>query len=105
MSSHAPNPTQRLAISGVGVDPREVSDDYAVLIRNAGWRVLERIDVTEEYVGSLRALVKGLTRLADALIEAIGPDEYDEIKQRREFQVDAHGRGLLRREIFVSATG
>jgi 2-polyprenyl-3-methyl-5-hydroxy-6-metoxy-1,4-benzoquinol methylase len=83
----------------------ETSDDYAVLISDAGWRVLERIDVTKEYGNSLQALLTGVTEMADALMEAIGINDYDDMQQRRAFQFDAHGRGLLRREIFVSVAG
>lgn len=95
-----PEADYRVAVEA-GPPHVEAADDYAVLIDQAGWRMSQRIDVTDEYGKSLRTLARAIRELVDELIEAVGVDEYDEMRQRREFQGDAHGRGLLRREVFV----
>ncbi len=80
----------------------DVSADYALLLGQSGWRVLERIDVTAEYVQSIRTLLEGMAARADALTDALGLDEYAERVHRRQTAVTAIVDGLLRREIFIA---
>ena len=83
----------------------EVPGDYASLLKESDWAVLELIDVTAEYAASLRILVKNMAAMADAIAAAIGMDEFLEQKQRRETQVAALDRGLLVREIYITRAG
>ena len=83
----------------------EVPGDYASLLKESDWAVLELIDVTAEYAASLRILVKNMAAMADAISAAIGMDEFLEQKQRRETQDAALDRGLLVREIYLTQAG
>ena len=82
----------------------EVPGNYASMLRDSGWQVLEIRDVTEEYLQSLRTLVESMIAMQDAVTEALGIDEYQEQLERRQFQVVALDRGLLVREIYVTRT-
>ena len=76
--------------------------DYALLLRDSGWRMLKRLDVTAEYEQSVRTLLREMEARADALTEALGSDEFSERVQRRRTTIAAIDRGLLKREIFVA---
>lgn len=75
--------------------------DYAVLLSQSGWRVRERIDVTNEFVRCMNVLMTESRRRRDALLELLGAAEYDDRIRRRESTLAAVARGLLRREVFV----
>ncbi len=83
----------------------EVPGNYASMLRDSGWQVLEMLDVTAEYSQTLRTLVENMTAMADGISAAIGMDEFLEQKQRRETQVTALDRGLLVREIYITRGG
>jgi len=80
----------------------DVPADYALLLGEASWRLLERIDVTAEFMQSLRTELEAIEAGKDALIELLGSDEYDVRKQRRSGTIAAVADGLLKREIFVA---
>ena len=75
--------------------------DYADLLQETGWQLIERTNVTPEYRQSLAALVEALRNDA-ALREALGDDKISESRERRQEQVDSIDAGLLRREIFLA---
>ena len=92
---------RRIAVES-GPPHVDVSADYALLLGETSWRVLERIDVTGEFMQSLRTELEAIEAGKDALIELLGGDEYDMRKQRRNGTIAAVADGLLRREIFVA---
>lgn len=79
-----------------------VPGDYAQLLRDSGWRVLKRLEVTAEYLGTLRTLVDHISAHAGEFAKALGSDEFLQLKRRRQDQISAIERGLLRRETFVA---
>ena len=83
----------------------DVSDDYAVLLDQSGWRLQERTDLTAAFVRSMSAHLEGMQARADALAEVFGWDEFTERITRRQATIAAVGAGLLRRELFVARAG
>jgi len=75
--------------------------DYAELLSICGWRLKERVDVTDEYKQSLSALIEALDDSAE-LSDALGDDVIREAGERRRQQVDVIDAGLLVRELFVA---
>jgi ubiquinone/menaquinone biosynthesis C-methylase UbiE len=94
---------RRIALDGGPVFV-EAPNDYAVLLDQSGWQMLERIDLTAEFARCVRALVEGTKARADALTAALGREEFAERLERRQTTLTATDRGLLRREIFVATT-
>lgn len=80
----------------------DVPADYALLLGEARWRLLERIDVTAEFMRSHRTELEAIEAGKDALIELLGSDKYQILKQRRLGTIAAVANGLLKREIFVA---
>lgn len=76
---------------------------YESLLRESGWRILDRIDVTSEYQQSLQKLVDGMKSNIPALQEALGADELASQRQHREEQIALIERGILQREVFVTS--
>ncbi len=79
-----------------------VPDDYAGLLEATGWKVLERTDLTEEYLSALQRLVNGLAAGTETLQELMGAEQFADQLLRRRRQVDAIERGLLEREMFLA---
>jgi SAM-dependent methyltransferase len=75
--------------------------DYAVLLADTGWSVLERIDVTAEFVRCMEVLLEASHARRDALIALLGEADHAERLERRRSTLEAVARGLLRREIFL----
>ena len=76
--------------------------DYAVLLGEAGWAVLERIEVTAEFLRCMDVLVQESQARSNALIDLLGEAEYEERLERRRSTRAAVLRGLLVREIFLA---
>jgi ubiquinone/menaquinone biosynthesis C-methylase UbiE len=82
----------------------DLDGDYASLLDQSGWRVLERINVTEEFAQSIRISLAGMSARAEALTKVLGADELSERVTRRQATLAAIDRGLLKREIFAAIT-
>jgi SAM-dependent methyltransferase len=80
----------------------DAGGDYAVLLGEAGWEVLERIDVTAEFLRCMDVLLKESHTRRNALIDLLGEAEYEERLERRRSTRAAVLRGLLAREIFFT---
>ena len=78
-----------------------VPDDYDELVKISGWSLLEKTDLTDEYLQALNRLVDGLQAGANELPEVLGPDEYVEHLNHRRSQIEAIEDGLLEREGFL----
>jgi len=80
----------------------EAGADYAVLLERTGWTLLERIDVTAEFVRCMQVLLEESDARRGALIELLGDEDYAERLERRRSTRAAVACGLLRREIFFA---
>jgi SAM-dependent methyltransferase len=75
--------------------------DYADLLQETGWQLIERTNVTSDYRQSLVTLVDALQNDSE-LLEALGEEKVNESRERRQEQVDSIDAGLLKREIFLA---
>ena len=75
--------------------------DYAELLSQSGWQLIERLDVSAEHRMSLSALVAAFDE-SDELSDALGQDVVREAGERRREQIAAIDAGLLGREIFLA---
>lgn len=81
----------------------DAPDGYDALLRDSGWTVLEHLDVSDEYRATLKTLVNGMKKNTSELLEAFGANEFESQCRRRAEQVELIGRGILLREVFVTA--
>jgi cyclopropane fatty-acyl-phospholipid synthase-like methyltransferase len=77
--------------------------DYATLLSEAGWEVLERIDVTSEFARCMDILLEELHERRQALLQLLGEQDYAERMVHRRSSRAALSCGLLTREIFVAS--
>jgi cyclopropane fatty-acyl-phospholipid synthase-like methyltransferase len=98
-----PDDDERRLLQKSGPPFPDAGRDYAVLLSNAGWDVLERIDVTSEFAGCMDILLEEIHARRDAFVELLGEQDYAERLVHRHSTRDAISRGLLRREIFVAS--
>jgi len=77
--------------------------DYAVLLHDTGWSVIERCDVTTEFARCMAVLLVETHARRDALRALLGEADFAERLQRRVSTQGALERGLLKRETFVVA--
>lgn len=82
----------------------DVSADYEILLQHSRWRVLERIDVTAEYLQSLRTFLEEMEARTEALTTVLGREGFSERVKRRQATIAAIEKGVLKREIFVALT-
>ena len=76
--------------------------DYALLLRESGWDVIERLDVTAEFARCMGVLLDETRARRDALLALLGEQDFAERLQRRESTRASVERGLLKRESFVA---
>jgi hypothetical protein len=57
--------------------------DYAVLLLESGWKVLERIDVTAEFATAWMCLLQEYHARRDALLNLLGEEDYTDRLERR----------------------
>jgi SAM-dependent methyltransferase len=76
---------------------------YAALLAEAGWGVLERIDVTAEFARCIDILLEESHARSQELLELLGEKDYAERMLRRQSTQVAVSCGLLQREVFVAA--
>jgi len=81
----------------------EGAEDYAALLREAGWAVLECTDVTAAFASLIETSLAHIDRKVAAFQAALGEQEFaDRVLRRRNALKGVH-TGLLRRECFVSS--
>jgi len=100
--SHELSSAERSLAVASGPPHVEVDGDYADLLDRLGWSVTEHNDVTEEYGRCVRAMLVGLEDNQEALIEALGKEEFQRRIGRRRNALTAIGDGLLKRELFFA---
>ncbi len=100
----APNisPSEYQEALDVGPPSIDAPDGYEPLLRESGWHIMDRIDVSSEYQQSLQKLVDGLTGNKPELQAAFG-DEFVSRREHREEQLALIERGILQREVFVTS--
>ena len=81
----------------------DAAADYAVLLEETCWTLVERIDVTGEFMHCMDVLIAEFHARCAALIELLGDEDYAERLERRRCTRAAVACGLLRREIFFAA--
>ena len=79
----------------------DVPSDYAELLMKSGWGLLERTDLTNEYLHALRRLANGLEAKSEILEKVLGIQEFNRQLGHRRDQVAAIEDGLLEREVFL----
>jgi ubiquinone/menaquinone biosynthesis C-methylase UbiE len=77
--------------------------DYTVLLERAGWRLVQRVEVTEEFARCMDTLLHELQTRRAEFVESLGEQDYAERLVHRRSTRAAISRDLLRREIFVAA--
>ncbi len=75
---------------------------YSELLAQAGWRIVERWDITGPFLETLRSVYGKETEHADALREVIGTEALADKMGRRERAIAGVEGGLLQRELFVA---
>jgi ubiquinone/menaquinone biosynthesis C-methylase UbiE len=93
--------SERRVLEQSGPPYPDAGEEYAALLADTGWSVLERIDVTAEFVRCMEVLLEASHARRDALIALLGEADYAERLERRHSTLEAVARGLLRREIFL----
>jgi SAM-dependent methyltransferase len=78
-----------------------VAADYVDMLALSGWTILQKADLTIEYLGTLRRMVNGLEKQISVLKPAFGPDEFNFQLRLRKRQIAAIENGLLEREMYL----
>ena len=95
---------RRIAMES-GPRSMDSEEDYAALLGQSGWSLLERIDLTAAYLSSMRSELDGMKARASALAKVFGQDEFTRRMQRQQAAVAALDAGFVRRELFVAKAG
>jgi len=112
-------PGGRMAFSVVALSPDLSEDDralavangpefvesnvsYSELLEQTGWRLLEYRDLSTECAALCRQLERIDQELKEELIEAIGPDGFEDRQNDWRSRLYAIEKGLLRREFFLA---
>jgi vacuolar-type H+-ATPase catalytic subunit A/Vma1 len=80
----------------------ETTIAYAAMLRESGWAVMQRRDLTSEYAKAVRRLLREEEAHAEELSELYGPAEFSETLARRQMTAQVIGKGFLRRELFAT---
>jgi len=95
---------ERAHASACAVGPPFVDVDisYRDVLAETGWRVIERINVTEHYLSSLGRLVESFEADAETLAPIFDDGAFADVVAHRKDQVRAVEDGLLVRRVFVA---
>jgi SAM-dependent methyltransferase len=80
----------------------EVEADYETLLGETGWTVLERRDITTDYIASCQRQLEADEAWKDPLEALIGPSEFAERQAEWRSKLMALDAELLRRELFFA---
>jgi hypothetical protein len=80
----------------------DLDGSYEELLEDSGWKLLQKEDLTGEFLETLRRMVAALQDEAGPLIELLGENVFAESLHRRRQQVGAAERGLLVRELYLA---
>lgn len=96
------SPADRRRAHAAGPPDVALRRPYPDLLETAGFVDIDEHDRTAEYLITARRKLAATERLANRLVELLGPDGYAEERQRRIGAVDAIEASLLRRAVFVA---
>ena len=101
----APNltPSQRRQAVRAGPPGVGARRDHHSLLRAAGFGHVEEIDVTVDYLSSVRAWFSEASVREEELRAVLGDGLFEDRQNDRRVQASAIERGLLRRSLFVAA--
>ncbi len=77
---------------------------YPTMLRQAGWEITDRVDLTAEYAETTRRLLREEETRADELKELLGKAEFSERLAGRRTSIRVLEDGLIRRELFAATT-
>ncbi len=80
----------------------ETDTTYAALLEQAGWRVTDCIDITEEFVGTVRRVVDAQKPYETQLRELLGEAETAARMSRMKDRLAAREAGVHLRELYVA---
>jgi SAM-dependent methyltransferase len=96
------NPVDQCEAEEAGPPFVGVDGEYGDLLEQSGWNVLERTDLTSEYLGALQRLLEGLNAHEKTFTEVMGRNEFADQVTRRHRQIEALNNGLLEREVILA---
>ncbi len=82
----------------------EAPAPYPTMLRQAGWEITDRVDLTAEYAETTRRLLREEETRADELKELLGKAEFSERLAGRRTSIRVLEDGLIRRELFAATT-
>jgi hypothetical protein len=71
-------------------------------LRSAGFVEIEEVDRTADYLSTAARKLEVAEQFAEAMIQMLGREPYDEMQAERRLAVAAIESGLLRRALFVA---
>ena len=80
----------------------ETDTTYAALLEQAGWQVADRIDITEDFVGTVRRVVDAQEKYETQLLELLGEAETATRMARMKDRLAAREAGVHLRELYVA---
>jgi hypothetical protein len=103
----APNlaPSQRRQAAFAGPPAVLARHDHVSMLSTAGFRDIEETDVTTDYLRAVRAWFDEASAREQELRAVIGDVLFEERQSDRRIQTSAIEGGLLRRSLFIAATG
>ena len=78
----------------------ESTVDYPTILRETDWEITDYIDLTAEFLNTVRNLLREEERCAEELIELLGEDKYSERLTNRRKRLEGLELELIRRELF-----
>ena len=103
----APNltPSQRRQAELAGPPAVLARHDHVSMLSTAGFRDIEETDVTPDYLRTVRAWFGEASAREAELRAVMGDVLFEERQSDRRIQTSAIESGLLRRSLYVAATG
>jgi SAM-dependent methyltransferase len=102
LGRRATDDAERELLRGSGPPHPDAGADYAEILRETGWKLLERCDVTAEFARCMDVMMEIADARRGDLVELLGEAGHLERLQRRRSTRAAVAAGLLRREIFLA---
>jgi ubiquinone/menaquinone biosynthesis C-methylase UbiE len=79
----------------------ETECEYPELLEKAGWKIIERIDVSVAYKETGRRHIREVEARADEISELLGETGLTEMLAKRQRNVESVADGIVRRDLFV----
>jgi len=76
--------------------------DYPTLLRQTGWALQERIDLSGPYADTCREMLLSYDQQGNELAEVMGPSDYLERRSKLAAALEATQEGLQRRELLMA---